>query len=706
MPIRELKAQIARLPEQPGVYLYYNEAGDTLYVGKARVLRDRVRSYLGAHGMSPRLDALLDEAQRLEVIVTDSVMEALALENHLIKQRSPKYNILLRDDKNYPYLQLTTGEAFPRVLVARRVERDDHYYAGPFLPASLGRKTMSLTHRLFGMRSCNETITGERGRPCLEYDIKRCVAPCVRTLCSPEEYATAVEHTRLFLEGRNDELLTGLRDRMTEASTAERFEQAAQLRDAIRTIETLRTRQQKMASVELGDRDAFGVKLGPAGAIVEIFQVRGGRVLERVELVTEGNPGLTEAEILQVALQQFYSDRHAPPEVHLPTGFSSADSEMLEGWLSAEAARRVRLIVPKRGEKRGLLDLAARNAEVAYQARFNENVAANYDALETLRAVLALPASPRRIECFDISTIQGSETVASMVVCEDGRMKKSEYRKFKIRGSELRARDSARGGRRSALGTPDIHTLEDLQLLAEAAPDARGPMAISVPTVTDVDSPALAAAPSRESASGAGEARDSLERPLSTNARSGSAEGRAAASEESGAPRAVIDDFAAMHEVVLRRYRRLLEVGGPFPDLILIDGGKGQLTAAYSALEELGLGNLIAAGIAKKEELLFTRDRTDALALASDSPALLLIRRIRDEAHRFAVTFHRQSRKKRDLRSELDGVPGIGPRRRKALLVAFGSIAGVRRATREELVRVVGARCADAVLAHFAALSR
>jgi excinuclease ABC subunit C len=694
MPISELKGQIARLPEQPGVYLYYNAAGETLYVGKARVLRDRVRSYLGAHGMSPRLDALLDEAQRLEVIVTDSVMEALALENHLIKQRSPKYNILLRDDKNYPYLQLTTGEAFPRVLVARRVERDDHYYAGPFLPASLGRKTMSLTHRLFGIRSCNETITGARGRPCLEYDIKRCVAPCVRELCSEEDYRAAVEHTRLFLEGRNDELLSGLRERMSDASTAERFEQAAQLRDAIRTIETLRTRQQKMASVELGDRDAFGVKLGPAGAVVQVFQVRGGRVVERIELVADSGVGqpqpaagqgsvqppgaappagqLTEADILQVALQQFYAERPAPPEIHLPVGFAEQDCEMLEGWLSAQAERRVRLVVPKRGEKRGLLDLAARNAEVAYQARFNENVAANYDALETLRAVLALPAAPRRIECFDISTIQGSETVASMVVCEDGRMKKSEYRKFTIRG--LGARGSRLGARGSGLGRA-----AELQLLAEAAPDARSPMAMSVPESAEVDSPAPAASPPSESSS-----------------RGGPASG-------GGAPRALIDDFAAMHEVVLRRYRKLLEAGGPFPDLILIDGGKGQLSAAYAALEELGLGSLIAAGLAKKEELLFTRDRTDALALAAESPALLLIRRIRDEAHRFAITFHRQSRQKRDLRSELDGIAGIGPRRRKALLVAFGSLAGVRRATREELVRVVGARCADAVLGHFAA---
>src|SRR6187200_1186602 len=229
MPIRDLKAQISRLPEQPGVYLYYNGAGETLYVGKAKVLRDRVRSYLGAQGMSPRIDALLAEAQRLEFIVTDSVVEALALENHLIKQRMPRYNILLRDDKNYPYLQLTTGEAFPRVLVARHVEKDDHFYAGPFLPASLARKTMSLTHKLFGIRSCSEVITGGRARPCLEYDIKRCIAPCVRELCSEEEYRTAVEHTKLFLEGRSDELVAGLRERMTDASAAERFEQAAQL---------------------------------------------------------------------------------------------------------------------------------------------------------------------------------------------------------------------------------------------------------------------------------------------------------------------------------------------------------------------------------------------------------------------------------------------------------------------------------------------
>jgi excinuclease ABC subunit C len=652
MPIRDLKVQIARLPEQPGVYLYFNGQGETLYVGKARVLRDRVRSYLGAHGVSPRIDALLDEAQRLEVIVTDSVVEALALENNLIKQRAPKYNILLRDDKTYPYLQLTTGEAFPRVLVARRVERDGHFYAGPFMPASLARRTMSLSHKLFGIRSCNEAITGDRARPCLEFDIKRCIAPCVRELCTEDEYRVAVEHTKLFLEARNDELLTTLRDRMAESARAERYEQAAQTRDAIRTIETLRARQQKMASPGQGDRDAFGLKLGPAGAVLQIFRMRGGRVVERIELVTESTvrlkadpaetnvqdsgtvrlqPDLNECDVLQAALQQFYAERTAPPEIHIPVPFPEADAELLENWLSGEAGRRVRLIVPKRGEKRGLLDLAARNAQVAYQARFNENVAAHYDALETLRGVLALPSVPRRIECFDISTIQGSETVASMVVCEDGRMKRSEYRKFRIRGNAI-ARDS------------DVHSPADLQQLAAAAPDARSPQPGS----------------------------------------------------------RFLNDFAAMHEVVLRRYRKVLENGGPFPDLILIDGGKGQLTSAYAALQELGLGNLLAVGIAKKEELIFTRDREDAIALSHDSPALLLIQRIRDEAHRFAVTFHRLSRTKRDLRSDLDAVAGIGPRRRKSLLTAFGSLAGVRRATREELVKVVGAKSADAVLAHFA----
>src|SRR5712671_1108986 len=338
MPIRELKDQIARLPEQPGVYLYFNAAGETIYVGKARALRDRVRNYLGAYGTSPKTDALLDEIARLEVIVTDSVVEALALENNLIKQRTPKYNIMLRDDKNYPFLQLTTNEAFPRVLVARGVERDGSFYAGPFMPAQFARKTMSLTHRLFGMRSCNEVITGKRGRPCLEYDIKRCIAPCVDTICSAEDYSRAVNLTQLFLEGKNDELVKTLRARMLDASTGERFEEAAQLRDALRTVQTLHDRQQKMATAELGHRDAFGLKLGPAGVVIQVFQVRSGRVVERIELGTaDAIVGSGEPEVLEAALQQFYELRTAPPEVHVPS--EPSEREALESWLTERTGR-------------------------------------------------------------------------------------------------------------------------------------------------------------------------------------------------------------------------------------------------------------------------------------------------------------------------------------------------------------------------------
>jgi excinuclease ABC subunit C len=282
MPIFDLKEQIARLPEQPGVYLYANADGETIYVGKARVLRDRVRNYLGARGADPKTDALLEEVQALSFVVTDSVSEALALESNLIKQRSPKYNILLRDDKSYPYLQLTTGEAFPRLLVARRVDEDDHAYFGPFLPARLARRTIDLTHRLFGLRSCNEVITGQRGRPCLEYDIKRCVAPCVAALCSEDAYAAAVAGARLLLEGRRDALVADLDGRMQTAADAERYEEAAHWRDAIRTVEALRDRQQKMATAGLGDRDGFGVRLGPRGTAVVVFQMRGGRVVDRV----------------------------------------------------------------------------------------------------------------------------------------------------------------------------------------------------------------------------------------------------------------------------------------------------------------------------------------------------------------------------------------------------------------------------------------
>jgi excinuclease ABC subunit C len=359
-----------------------------------------------------------------------------------------------------------------------------------------------------------------------------------------------------------------------------------------------------MATTALGHRDVFGLKRGPEGALVQVFQVRAGRVVERIELGT-GTPiaGASDAEVLEAALQQFYELRVAPPEIHVPVEPETQDA--IEAWLSDRAGRRVRILAPQRGEKRGLVDLASRNAAVAYQARFGQ-AAANTETLAALQAAAGLPALPRRIECFDVSTIQGRETVASLVVCLDGRMQRSEYRKFRIRGSA------------------------------------------------------------------------------------------------GGDQRRLPDDFAAMREVVGRRARSLVEQGGPFPDLIIVDGGRGQVSAAYDALETLGLANLVVMGIAKREEQLHLRDKPDPVALDRGDQALLLVQRIRDEAHRFAVTFHRRSRARRDLSSDLDQVPGVGPRRRRTLLTRFGSLAGVRRATREELVNAVGAKVADAVLAFFA----
>ena len=422
-----------------------------------------------------------------------------------------------------------------------------------------------------------------------------------------------MDQAQLLIEGRQEELVAELAGEMQAAADSEQFEKAAHLRDAIRTIETLTAWRNKMEAPALDDRDAFGLKAGPSGGVVEVFQIRQGRIADRVELVTEKSDIAVELDdrgLLCLALQQFYADRHAPPEVHTPVALPPDEADAIESWLSAQAGRRVRLTTPKRGEKRGLLELAARNAAVAYQSHFGEGATTAFEALDTLRGVLGLPSLPRRIDCFDISTFQGRETVASRVVAVEGRMTKSEYRKFRIRGIY-----------KSAGADPSISVVQD--------------------------------------------------------------------------------DFASMHEVIVRRYQRVLEQGGPFPDLIVVDGGKGQLAAAYAGLREVGLERLVAIGLAKEEELIFTRDRAEGIALPRESSALRLLQRIRDEAHRFAVTFHRQSRAKRDFRSTLDDIAGIGPRRRRQLLTTFGSVAGVRRASRAELAAVVGAKAADAVIRHF-----
>ena len=696
MSIRDLREEIGRLPEQPGVYLYYNRNGETIYVGRARALRDRVRSYLGAYGTSPKTDALLSEVARLEVIVTDSLVEALALENNLIKQRAPRFNILLRDDKNYPYLQVTTAERFPRVLVARQVARDGNYYAGPFLPATFARRTMSLTHRLFGIRSCNEVITGNRGRPCLEYDIKRCIAPCVAEICSETEYSEAVEHTRLFLEGRTEEVTAGLERRMRTASREERYEQAAHYRDAMRTVETLRDRKQKMATTELGDRDAFGVRSGPAGAVIQVFQVRRGRVVERVELVADSGEAAedSEADLVQAAVQQFYGARDAPPEVHLPVEIG--EREAVEHWLSARAGRRVRLAVPRRGDKRALLDLAGRNAALTYDSRFGEDARAQRAALEELQRVLELGALPRRVECFDISTIQGSETVASMVVCEDGRMQPGEYRKFRVRGLDGRSggtgRQTRRRGRRRAAeyrkfrvrGLDGRSGGTGRQTRRRGRRRAAESSATSRPTRGQP----RGAVSGRLRPGGAKQEEEIFTRRASEPIR---LDGRNAALRLVQRMRDEAHRFAVTFH---RRARTMRDLHSEL-----------DLSAAYDAFEQLGLANLVAVGIAKQEEEIFTRRASEPIRLDGRNAALRLVQRMRDEAHRFAVTFHRRARTMRDLHSELDLVPGIGPRRRNTLLRRFGSLANVRRATREELQPILGLKLTDAVLRHFTALA-
>ena len=611
MAIQALRKKIARLPEQPGVYVWVNKAGHTIYVGKARSLRARVKSYLSAWGTSKKIEALLREISDLEIIVTDSVIEALALENHLIKERAPKFNVLLRDDKNYPYLKLTVSEKFPRLVVARQIEQAGDFYAGPFLPSRVAHRTMGLAHRIFGIRSCNEIINGDRERPCLEYDIKRCVAPCVSDICSEKKYQEVVYRSQLFLEGRNDELVEKLHGEMENAAEEERFEEAARLRDAVRDIQSIQNRQQKISSVSLGDRDIFGLKLGLSGGVVQVFSMRRGRVVERFELLV--NPDAitdNESDVIETAIQQFYEVRVPPKEIHVPDSLENID--LLISWLSSRGGRKVQIKAPKRGDKRALVDLVIRNAKISYQAHFNTNIAAHFEALERLRLLLALPVIPRRIECVDVSSIQGSETVASLVVCEDGRMKKKEYRKFRIKGNLI---------------DPDIklHGTDTLP----------------------------------------------------------------------------VNDYAAIREVVHRRYRRLLDRGGPFPDLILVDGGKGQLSVSYDALQEIGLGNLLVVGIAKRKELLYIRNKKEPIVLDRADSALLLVQRIRDEAHRFAITFHRRSRMLRDFRSELDLIPGIGSKRRRVLLNAFGSVSGVRRATLEEVRTVVGPRVAAVVIDYF-----
>jgi len=595
-----LETKLETIPAGPGVYMYKDASGMPIYVGKARSLRNRVRSYFqDSRDFDPRLLQMRTSIHDVEFVVTDTEGEALALENNLIKQHKPRYNILLRDDKTYPYIRLTINEPFPRAMITRRVRKDGAYYAGPFFPGGLARKTLRLIERYFLIRNCTITIDGRRPRPCLQHYIHRCLGPCVEGLTTGAEYQEAVKDVRLFLEGRKSDLIKRLEQRMEEAAENEQFEVAAHYRDAIETMEHL-AESQKMASAGYDDIDIFGYHREDISLAVSIFHMRGGRVVDKRELFWEDQETFEAGEFFGSVLKQYYLDAaFIPSEVHIPADFE--DRALLEDWLSTRRGRRVEIRTPQRGSKREMMDLVHRNARLVFLQRFKAATLSPAAISREIEEALDMESAPRRIECFDISNLQGSDIVASMVVWEDGRMKKSDYRRFIIR---------------SVIGAPD--------------------------------------------------------------------------------------DFQSMREVVTRRYKRVQEEGGKMPGLVLIDGGIGQLHAAQSALDALNIVDQPLASIAKREEILYVAGREDEpIALDRRSPVLKLIQQIRDESHRFAITFHRARRAKRHLTSELSGIAGVGPRTRQRLLSHFGSLANVREASIEQLEEVVTQRQAAVVWKHF-----
>ncbi|PYS53991.1 MAG: excinuclease ABC subunit C [Acidobacteria bacterium] len=595
-----VEAKLKRIPPGPGVYLYKDAESQTIYVGKAKSLRNRVRTYFQqSRNLDERKDQMMDAIEDLEFIVTDTEGEALALENNLIKQHKPKYNILLRDDKTYPFIKLSVNEPFPRAIITRRIRKDGALYYGPFFPAGLARKTLKLIERYFLIRNCNIQIDGKRPRPCLQYYIQRCLGPCVEGLTSYEQYQEAVKDVKFLLEGRNSDLIERLQTKMQEAAANEQYELAAHYRDAIQTMETLAERQ-KMAVMAYDDIDIFGYHHEENMVAVSIFHMRGGRVVDKRELFWEDQDNFDAGEFFGSVLKQYYVDApFIPVETHVPTDFE--DRGLLEEWLSARRGRKVEIRTPQRGGKREMMELVHRNARLSFMQRFRAAVPSPAAISREVEEALDIEKPPRRIECFDISNLQGSDVVASMVVWEDGRMKKSDYRRFIIR---------------SLSGLPD--------------------------------------------------------------------------------------DFQSMREVVTRRYKRIQEEGQSMPDLILIDGGIGQLHAAQSALDELNVVDQALASIAKKEEIIYVAGREDdPIVLDRRSAVLRLIQQIRDESHRFAINFHRERRGRRTLTSELAEIEGVGLKTTQKLLTHFGSVARIRKASVEDLQGVITRPQAEAIWKHF-----
>jgi excinuclease ABC subunit C len=604
------------LPESPGVYLFKDATETVLYVGKARNLRSRVRSYfLESRWSDAKTGSLVREIADLETIVVGNEREALALEHNLIKQHRPKFNVVLRDDKTYPYIRFTAGEKYPRVYFTRRIKKDGSLYFGPYFPASLARRILHFVHKRFLVPSCTVDLTRSHPRPCLQYYIHRCLGPCVAGLTTDERYAEAARDVRMFLEGRRHDLMKSLEERMTAAAEKELFEQAAAYRDLLRTLEDIEERQ-RIAATQGDDTDVLAYYAEPPLVAADLFHLRGGRVVDRREFYWEELEEFDPQEFVPSLLKQLYLEaEYLPKAIHVSTDFE--ERELLEETLTERAGHKVEIFAPQRGSKRAFLDLVENNAKHSFEQRFRVLKPTSKAIGEALQNALNLAEEPKRIESFDISHIQGTDTVASMVVWENGRMKKSDYRKFIIRGDEGRVVE----GRREAGGN-----------------------GISV----------------RQN-----------------------------------------DDFASMREAVTRRYRRLQEEKKELPGLILIDGGIGQLHAAAQALESLQIINQAVASIAKKEEILYVLGEEDEpIVLERHSPVLHLIQQIRDETHRFAVTFHRQRRGKRQTQTALGEIPGIGPRTAQKLLKEFGSVANIQRAGLEKVSSVIPRRSAEKVLAH------
>jgi excinuclease ABC subunit C len=595
----DLDQKVSSLPSDPGVYLFKDVLGTIVYVGKARSLRQRVKSYfLENRSLDAKTGSLVREIADLDYIVVDNEREALALENNLIKQHKPKFNILLRDDKTYPYIRYTAFEEYPRVYVTRRLRKDGSLYFGPYFPHSLAHRIVHFIHRNFKVPSCTVDLTRAHPRPCLQFYIHRCLGPCVPGLTTDDRYAEAARDVKIFLEGKRSELTASLKERMERASAGEKYEQAASYRDLLRVVEEIDERQ-KITAAQGDDTDVLAWYAEPPLVAANLFHLRGGRVVDRRDFYWEELEEFDAAEFLPSLLKQLYLDAaYLPRAIHVPLDFE--DRELLQESLTEHAGHRVEIMTPQRGPKHAFLELVEKNAKHSFDLRFRVMKPTSKAIAEALQNALNLPEPPKRIESFDISHIQGSDTVASMVVWEDGRMRKSDYRKFIIKGVEG------------------------------------------------------------------------------------------------------VDDFASMREVIERRYRRLLEEKKPFPGLILIDGGIGQLHAAAQSLDKLEVINQPVASIAKREEIIYVLGQEDEpVVLERHSPILHLVQQIRDETHRFAVGFHRQRRSARTLATELTDIPGIGDRTAQKLLRRFGSLTRVREAKENDLARVVTRSLAARIAAHF-----